>query len=107
MRAVIAIGLLALAGCAMPPLVWNKPGATADTVANDLDECRHLAADESWRLGWERRWPPSFYDPAFMPPFYRGRRAFWLDLPLSLEREQALVDFCMHSKGYHLQALPY
>jgi hypothetical protein len=26
-------------------------------------ECRQLAADESWRMSWERY----FYDPRFMP----------------------------------------
>jgi hypothetical protein len=58
-------------------------------------------------LGWERNWPPSFYDPLFMPPYYRGLRPFWFDFPSSLERESALVDFRMHSKGYRLKALPY
>jgi hypothetical protein len=91
----------------MTPLVWNKPESTVEQVADDLLDCRRLADDEMWRHDWERRWPPSFYNPAFMPPYYRNARAFWLDFPMSFEREQALVDFCMHSKGYHLQALPY
>jgi hypothetical protein len=42
-----------------------------------------------------------------MPPFYHNPRPFWLDFPMSIEREQALIDFCMHSKGYHLERLPY
>jgi hypothetical protein len=91
----------------MTPVVWSRADATTEFVSQDLAECRRLAADEMWRLGWERNWPPPFYDPLFMPPYYRGRRAFWLDFPLSLERERALVDFCMHSKGYRLEALPY
>jgi hypothetical protein len=107
MRIAFLLGSALLAACAMMPVVLNKPEATPETVATDLDECRHLAADEAWRLGWETRWPPTFYNPAFMPPYYRGRRAFWLDFPMSLERERALVDFCMHSKGYHLESLPY
>lgn len=28
------------------------------------------------------------------------------DFPLSVERQQALFEFCMHSKGYRLKALP-
>ena len=96
-----------LAACAMTPVVWSKPDATPDLVGQDFADCRRLALDEMWRLGWERSWPPAFYDPLFMPPYYRGRRAFWLDFPLSLERERALVDFCMHSKGYRLERLPY
>jgi hypothetical protein len=104
---VIALVSLSLAACAMTPVVWSRADATTELVSQDLAECRRLAADEMWRLGWERNWPPPFYDPLFMPPYYRGRRAFWLDFPLSLERERALVDFCMHSKGYRLEALPY
>jgi hypothetical protein len=44
---------------------------------------------------------------AMTAPYYHGRRACWLDFPMSMEREQALVDFCMHSKSYHLERLPY
>jgi hypothetical protein len=103
---VTAIGVLALSGCAMTPVVWTKPEATPQLVSTDLADCRRLVADEMWRLGWERNWPPAFYDPLFMPPYYRGMRAFWLDFPRSFEREQALLEFCMHSKGYRLEALP-
>jgi hypothetical protein len=103
----IVIAAAALGACAIAPVVWTKPDATPTLASQDLAECRHLAADEMWRLGWERSWPPRFYDPLFMPPYYRGPRAFWLEFPLSIERERALVDFCMHSKGYRLEALPY
>jgi hypothetical protein len=40
-----------------------------------------------------------------MPPYYAWMRPFWFDFPMSLERQQALVDFCMHSKGYRLERL--
>jgi len=103
----LSLGILMLVACVTTPRVWTKAEATADLVSADLADCRQLAADEMWQLGWERNWPPRFYDPLFMPPYYQGRRAFWLDFPMSLERERALVDFCMHSKGYRLQALPY
>jgi hypothetical protein len=98
---------LASAGCAMMPAVWTKADATPDAVVGDLNECHVLADDMAWQMRWERMWPPPFYDPRFMPPFYRAPRAFWLDFPMSLEREQALVDFCMHSKGYRLERVAY
>lgn len=104
---IVVAAWLGCAGCAMTPVVWQKPDSTEALAATDLAECRRLAQDEMWRMGWERSWPPSFYDPLFMPPYYRGPRAFWLDFPSSFERERALVDFCMHSKGYRLEALPY
>jgi hypothetical protein len=108
MRAITVLLLALLLGaCATAPVAWYKENAAPALVSADLDECRRLAADEMWRMTWERAWPPSFYDPRFMPPYYRGRRAFWLDFPSSIEREQALVEFCMHSKGYRLEALPY
>jgi hypothetical protein len=107
MRGIVTvIGVLALSSCAMTPVVWSKPDATPELVGADVADCRRLVADEMWRHGWERSWPPFFYDPVFMPPYYRGRQAFWLDFPLSLERERALTEFCMHSKGYRLEALP-
>jgi hypothetical protein len=107
MQKLIGITMVAamLAACATSPVVWTKAEATRELAVSDLADCRRLAADEMWRLTWERSWPPRFYDPLFMPPYYRGPRAFWLDFPLSIERERALVDFCMHSKGYRLQAL--
>jgi hypothetical protein len=106
-RALPLLGLLLLQACAMTPVVWTKPGVDDSDAVADLGDCRRLAADEMWRMDWERMWPPSFYDPRFMPPFYRGPRPFWFDFPMSLEREQALIDFCMHSKGYRLEALRY
>lgn len=109
MQKLITMTIVAatLAACATVPTVWTKADATPALAASDLTDCRRLAADEMWRMGWERNWPPRFYDPLFMPPYYRGPRAFWLDFPLSIERERALVDFCMHSKGYRLEALAY
>ncbi|HLF12761.1 MAG TPA: hypothetical protein VJA26_16275 [Gammaproteobacteria bacterium] len=107
MRVTFLLSLLLIQGCAMTPVVWTKLGVEENQAAADIRDCRLLAADEMWRLGWERNWPPRFYDPLFMPPFYRGPRPFWFDFPMSMEREQALVDFCMHSKGYRLQAVPY
>jgi hypothetical protein len=103
---LLLVALVSLAACAVAPAVWNRPDATAALVTADLAECRRLALDEMWRLGWERNWPPRFYDPRFMPPYYRGLRPFWFDFSSSLERESALTDFCMHSKGYRLEALP-
>jgi hypothetical protein len=105
-KAVLAMTIPALAACAMARVAWDKADATPELVSADSADCRRLVADEMWRLGWERNWPPAFYDPLFMPPYYRGRRAFWLEFPRSLERERALFEFCMHSKGYRLEALP-
>jgi hypothetical protein len=102
-----ALCSLWLAGCATTSVVWTKTdGGEADAVA-DFAECRMLAADETWRMSWERSWPPRFYDRRFMPPFYGWPMPFWYDFPMSIEREHALIDFCMHSKGYRLEALPH
>ncbi len=107
MRRVLPLFCVAsLAACATPR-VWDKPNVTPDLVNTELDECRRLVLDDMWRLGWERSWPPRFYDPLFMPPYYRSSQPFWLDFPSSLERELTMIDFCMHSKGYRLRALPY
>jgi hypothetical protein len=95
-----------VAACAITPVVWTMADGSAGNPSADLRECRLLAADEMWRMDWEMMWPPRFYDPRFMPPFYVGRRPFWFDFPNSLELERSLVDFCMHSKGYRLEALP-
>jgi hypothetical protein len=102
----LLLGALLVQACATTPIVWTKPDADEGQALADIRECRVLAHDEMWRLGWERTWPPSFYDPLFMPPFYRGARPFWHDFPMSVEREQALFEFCMHSKGYRLERLP-
>ena len=108
MRRLLMVAVAAALGaCASTPVVWDKADATPEAARADLIDCRQLALDEMWRLGWERSWPPRFYDPRFMPPYYRGLRPFWLDFPSSVERESALIDFCMHSKGYRLRALPY
>lgn len=105
MRSLLLSILIALAtGCASN-IMWAKADTPQSLASQDLAECRQLASDEAWRLRWERNWPPGFYDPAFMPPFYAGRRPFWRYFPNSIEREQALVDFCMHSKGYRLTAI--
>ena len=103
----VVLGAATLAACATAPVVWTKADATSELASSDLADCRRLAYDEMWRMGWERSWPPRFYDPRFMPPYYRGPRPFWFDFPSSIEREQALIDFCMHSKGYRLERLPY
>jgi hypothetical protein len=85
------VASLLLGGARAPPWSGRTDGASADAAA-DLDECRQLAADEAWRMSWEGRWPPYFYDPRFMPPYYAWMRPFWFDFPMSLEREQALFD---------------
>jgi hypothetical protein len=100
----IALAALLAQGCATAPLVWTKPGAEASAARGEIAECRVLAADQMWRMTWEEMWPPRFYDPRFMPPYYRAARPFWLGVPHSLELERSLVEFCMHSKGYQLSA---
>ena len=102
----LAVAVSLIQSCATMPVMWAKPGAEPGTASREVAECRTLAADLMWRMTWEDMWPPSFYDPRFMPPFYRGTKPFWLGAPDSLELEQSLIDFCMHSKGYRLSALP-
>jgi hypothetical protein len=103
--AILAFAAL-LASCAIGRSAWVKVDGENADVEFDWRECRQLAADEMWRMSWDTMWPPRFYDPTFMPPFYLNRRPFWYDFPTSIELEQALVDFCMHSKGYRLERLP-
>lgn len=105
-EALLSLCAASLAACVSVP-VWDRPGATPALVDADFDECRRLVLDDMWRLGWERNWPPRFYDPEFMPPYYRSLQPFWFDFSTSLERESAMIDFCMHSKGYRLRKLPY
>jgi hypothetical protein len=104
---LLSVAVLLPHGCAMTPVVWTKPGVEPSAVNSEVSDCRTLAVDLMWRMTWEDMWPPSFYDPGFMPPYYRGARPFWLGAPSSLELEQSLIAFCMHSKGYRLSALPY
>lgn len=96
-----------LASCATMPMVWAKADGSIGDSTVDLASCRDLAADEMWRMSWDTQWPPRFYNPRFMPPYYLNRRPFWYDFPSSFELEEALVEFCMHSKGYRLERLPY
>jgi hypothetical protein len=103
---LLTLALLA-AGCATTPMVWTKTGATEVSVTADLRDCHTLANSQAWRMSWARRWPPGFYNPRYMPPYYHNPRPFWLGYPMSLETQQALVEFCMHSKGYRLERLPY
>ena len=105
-RALTLLGFALIGGCVTTPVVWTKPGVDEGDVAVDASHCRDLVVDEGWWASWEATWPPRFYDPLFMPPYYAWPRPFWYEFPLSLEREQALFEFCMHSKGYRLQALP-
>jgi hypothetical protein len=106
MRLLPAVGVALTYGCAMTPVVWTKPGADPSAANTELADCRTLSVDLMWRMTWEGMWPPSFYDPKFMPPYYGATRPFWLGASNSLELERALIDFCMHSKGYRLSALP-
>ena len=107
MRLLLLAVVVPLAqSCAMTPVVWTKPDAEPSAASREVADCRKLAADLMWRMTWEDMWPPSFYDPRFMPPFYRAARPFWLGVPNSLGLEQSLITFCMHSKGYRLSALP-
>jgi hypothetical protein len=104
-KALLLCCIASLAAC-VSARVWDKPGATPALAEADFADCRRLVLDEMWLLGWERNWPPRFYDPQYMPPYYRSQHPFWLDFATSPERELAMVDFCMHSKGYRLQKLP-
>lgn len=102
-RILLLSAILGIAGCASN-LAWQRPDTSQMQASRDQQECRRLARDESWRLGWEDTWPPRFYDPAFMPPFYAYRRPFWRYFPNSAETEYALADFCMHSKHYRIES---
>lgn len=104
---MLAIAATLTQGCAMTPVVWTKPDAEPNEANKEVADCRTLALDLMWQMSWEEMWPPSFYDPTYMPPYYGGARPFWLGAPSSLELERSLIEFCMHAKGYRLSALPY
>ena len=105
---ILGVFLLAVtAACTGVQYVWVNPELGEREALADLRECRMLANDASWRMMWEMRWPPRFYNPRYMPPFYAAPMPFWYGFPMSIEREHALADFCMHSKGYHLEELPH
>ena len=98
-------GLLAcslVSGCSS--VAWTKPDTDSAVARQDSTECLQLADSEAWRQRWERHWPPTFYDGRYMPPYYRWPRPFWYGYPASVELEQDLYDFCMHSKGYRRTA---
>lgn len=40
---VLFVAVIALAGCAQPEIVWQKPGATERDLAQDADGCRSQA----------------------------------------------------------------
>ena len=94
-----------LQSCATTPIAWMKPDVQQAASPAEFYNCRKLALDEMWRMSWERMWPPSFYDPRFMPPTYAAVQPFWLG-GSGRDLEQSLVDFCMYSKGYRPSRVP-
>lgn len=102
----LAVG--AFVGCASSPPAasWTKAGATPQEVSDAQEECYALARNETWRGDWNDSWPPSFYDPTFMPHRYGGEEPFWIDAPGSPETEFDVQNFCLHSKGYKLVSVP-
>lgn len=94
--------LTVLLGACGTPMVWTRPGVTAENIQSDLRECSQLAFRESWmNYGWRG----AFYDPW---PFYSRRhgRHFYRPAPWEFDsgiRERHLQDFCMRARGYHLE----
>lgn len=90
--------LLTLGACAQTATRWDKPQATAEAAAADLQDCRVQAQKEAFRsVG-----PYSAGYPFHGPPFFRGWR---YDYEARLRQEQyfaetRLTSFCMRNKGY-------
>ncbi len=109
-RWVGVLGLLALAGCATTPHVWQRPDTGALASEAEYAECQQAALLET-----NRRWPVWY--GGFGTYYWRGpywRDPFWpswgarsgVSWELSrLETLQNLTGFCMRVKGYRLLPL--
>lgn len=92
--ATVLLPILVLAACGGAGS-WHKPGSDADTLKQDLGDCRALAQDTVSRTS-----PPA-------PPVALHRGFGDLEGPTRTTenriREQQLVDGCMREKGYGLE----
>jgi len=89
--------VLALGACAQTTR-WEKPQATEEATATDLQDCRLQAQKEAFRIVGPY---PAGY-PFYGPFLYRGWRA---EYESRLRQEQyfaegRLTSFCMRNKGY-------
>ncbi|MCP4328361.1 MAG: hypothetical protein GY791_07995 [Alphaproteobacteria bacterium] len=102
---ILSLAVMSLVGgCA--DLVWEKPGVSQAQTQAAIDECSQHANNEAWRDQWIDNWPPPFYDSSYMPPYYGvGAVPFWHGGPDAFEQEEDLTRFCMHSRGYRLNAV--
>ena len=93
---------LALGACAQPAR-WEKPQTSAETAANDLQDCRLQAQREALRAVGP--YPMGF--PFYGPPYSYGWRAEY-ESRLRQEQyfaENRLTSFCMRNKGYERVAI--
>lgn len=105
MRCLIALVLLALAGCT--PMQWVRPDATPEELSQDLARCRQ----DAWR---EAQWRSFLYRPfgSTVVVDQRGRRfivpysTFGDPFGDTLFEESRLTNFCMRAKGYELLPEP-
>lgn len=104
---LLAIGLLALAGCAVTPMTWFRPGVSQLQMQEEAAECGRLAEQqayrESWAYGYGGTWGPWGATRPY-DRFSRRRDPFWGHNTMfdRMNREQSLRDFCMRSRGYDL-----
>ena len=100
---LLGIGaVLALGACAQATR-WEKPQASEEAVATDLQDCRAQAHKEAYRTVGP--YPVGY--PFYGPPFFRGWR---YDYEARLRQEQyfaenRLASFCMRNKGYERVAV--
>lgn len=99
---LLIVAGLALGACAQTTR-WEKPQATEEATAADLQDCRVQAQKEAFRIVGPY---PGGY-PFYGPTLSRGWRA---DYEARLRQEQyfaesRLASFCMRNKGYERVAI--
>ena len=99
-RKLVLLAIAVLLSACGPPLVWVRPNTSTEQIQQDLAQCDNAALRET-RFGY---WP-SWYGPSPYWPnhdYLFWRQQYEMDRQLD---EQRLRDFCMRSRGYHLEAI--
>ena len=103
-RIAVAAALLAVALAACAGLRWQKAGASAETLKEDLDQCRRES-----RLQVAREAFPRFTLAPVIATDQRGRTVWVQPHPHDTERfllEHDVTRWCMHKKSYELVPEP-
>ena len=91
--AVLLVSACVACSAAGPPATWQKPGASAATVANDTSDCRALASGEA-----RRRYPSDAGFPGQGPAGVIMVQQ--QDDTNRIGAENELFGTCMQNRGY-------